>query len=355
MGVAASSLFQECERFFQQAEALAPVSSTLSLSECRDFLTQAASLLHVPGEEDLFTASESFLAEAERLMPPPSVPLEEYQDFLGMAEGRLLEHWRGQIDRLREADPRNRPDFQAVNLLEVFGISRQEAPHSRFLGWLLDPRGSHGLGTVFLNSFLELVQRAHGFEFEADVRDVRVELERGTDRGVPDITIIGSNFLCVVENKLLAAEGRDQTRRYADAAEEEACQRGIPSAHLLLVFLSPSGRRPKDSRFHALAYPPLLQLLEDILDRGTPPVVEMAIRQFVFNLRARVLHEYDHSTAALTHLAGYAEQGDQYLRGHWPEIGNLIEALREVNNMSGLRVSAMSLCCTLRSTISFVR
>jgi hypothetical protein len=341
-----------------------------SLSECRDFLTQAAILLHAPNE-DLFTTSMSFLAEAERLLKsdqpplpdecraflsqaesllapsppslaelkdffdevqrlliPPTVPLEQCQAFLETAEGHLLEHWHRQIELLQEADPRDRPDFQTVNLLEVFGISRKEETHSRFLGWLLDPQRSHGLGTAFLDSFLRLAQRTCGREFEADLSDVEVKLERGTGRGVPDITVIGPNFLCIVENKLLAAEGQDQTRRYADAAEEEACKGGILPAQLLLVFLSPRGRPPKDGRFHALAYPPLLQLLEDLLNRDVPPIVEMAIRQFVFNLRARVLDKYDRETAVLTHLTEYAEKGDPYLREYWSEIEDLIQTLR---------------------------
>lgn len=369
-------LLQECERFFRQAEAVMSFSPEPSLSECRDFLSQAATLFHTPNE-GIFIASVSFLAEAKRLLRPdrpplldecrafltqaesllapsppslaelrdffdeiqrllipPTISLEECQAFLETAEGHLLEHWRRQIELLREADPRNRPDFQTVNLLEVFGISRKEETHSRFLGWLLDPQGSHGLGTTLLDSFLRLAQRTCRCEFDADLSDVEVKLERGTDRGVPDITVIGPDFLCIVENKLLAAEGRDQTRRYADDAEEEA------STHLLLVFLSPMGRPPKDSRFHALAYPPLLQLLEDLLgSQHVSPAVEMAIRQFVFNLRTRILpdEEYDHAMAALTHLAGYAEKGDLYLREHWLEIERLIQTLQEVNNMSGFK------------------
>jgi hypothetical protein len=356
------------------------ISPGPSLSECRDFLTQAAVLLHAPNE-DLFIASVSFLAEAERLlksdqpplldecraflsqaesllapsMPllaelrdffdeaqrlliPPMVPFEECQAFLETAEGHLLEHWRIQIELMQEADPRDRPDFQTVNLLEVFGISRKEETHSRFLGWLLDPQRSHGLGTVFLDSFLRLAQRTCGREFEANLSDVKVKLERGTDRGVPDITVIGPDFLCIVENKLLAAEGHDQTRRYADAAEEEARKQGIPPAHLLLIFLSPRGRAPKDGRFHALDYPPLLQLLEDLLrSQHVSLIVEMAIRQFVFNLRARILNEYDRPMDALTHLAGYAENGDLYLKEHWQEIEDLTQTLQEGNNMPSFK------------------
>lgn len=293
-------------------------------------------MLRVPGE-DQYAAAVSFLAEAERLLGPPSPPpaLDEAQAFLAQAESDLLEHWHRRIDLLREADPRKRPDFQTVNLLHVFGIGRQEAPHSRFLGWLLDPQGSHGLGTAFLGAFLRLAQKTCECEFDADLSAAKIKLERGTDKGVLDITVIGPNFLCVVENKLLATEGLDQTQRYADFAEEEACRQEISPAHVLLVFLSPRGRRPRDARFHALAYPPLLRLLEELLSRDVSPIVEMAIRQFIFNLRDMVLHEYNLATDIINHLEGYSEKGDHYLSRHWRGIENLIQALQEVNGMPG--------------------
>jgi hypothetical protein len=308
----------------------------LSFAECQDFFTQAATLVCAP-DEDQYAATVSFLAEAEQLLGPPSpLPsLDEARSFLAQAETALFEHWRRRIDLLQEADPRKRPDFQTINLLDVFGIGRQEIPHSRFLAWLLDPRGNHGLGTAFLDAFLRLAQKACGCEFDADLGAVKVILERGTDKGVPDITVIGANFLCIVENKLLAAEGVDQTQRYADAAESEASQQDIPPDHLLLVFLSPRGSRPKDRRFHALAYPPLLQLLEDLLSRPVSPIVEMAIRQSIFNSRAGVLRQYKHAPAIMGHLEGYAERGDDYLSRHWREIDNLIRTLQEVNGMPG--------------------
>ena len=308
----------------------------LSFAECQDFLTQAATLLRAP-DEDQYAATVSFLVEAEQLLGPPSLlpSPDEAPAFLAQAETALFEHWRRRIDLLREADPRKRPDFQTINLLDVFGIGRQEVPHSRFLAWLLDPRGSHGLGAAFLDAFLRLVQQTCGREFDADLGAVKVSLERGTDGGVPDITVIGHNFLCFVENKILAAEGVDQTQRYADSAEKEANRRGIPSDHVLLVFLSPRGSRPKDRRFHALAYPLVLQLLEVLLGQPVPPIVEMAVGQFVFNMRARVLHEYDQATAIIRHLEGYTREGDIYLRRHWREIDNLIRTLQEVNGMPG--------------------
>lgn len=296
-------------------------------SECRDFLAQAEQLLRLD-QLTLLNECQAFLSQAESLVSLPTPSLTECQIFLEMAEKHFLEYWHRRINLLREADPRSHPDFQTVDLLEVFGISRQEAPHSRFLGWLLNPQESHGLGTAFLDSFLQLAQETCKQEFEIDLNDVKVELERGTDRGVPDITIIGSNFLCIVENKILAAEGQDQTQRYADDAEEERHQRGISPVYLLLVFLSPTGRQPKDRRFHALAYPQLLRLLESLLNKRVSPLVEIAIRQFAFNLRAKVLYEYNQAMTVVTHLTGYEERGDLYLKEYWREIESLIQDLR---------------------------
>jgi hypothetical protein len=320
------------------------MSSSLSAEECRSFLSQAHNLLDTR-EDDLLIAYSSLIEEAERLLDAESPSLlnecrsfisqaeeivastrlsaEECRTFLDRAERTVFEHWHGQIERLQVSDPRNHPDFQAINLLKIFGISRREAPHSRFLGWLLDPQGSHGLGTAFLESFLHTAQKVCGCDFESDLEDVQVELERSTDKGVPDITIIGSNFVCVVENKIRSAEGQDQTQRYANAGEEEVAQRGIPPAHLLLVFLSPTGRQPKDNRFHPLSYTPLLQVLQELLEQDVTTLVEIAIKQFVFNLRARVLHEYEQEAAIVRHLEGYEERGDTYLREYWREITKL--------------------------------
>lgn len=318
---------------------IAPTSSRVSVGECRDFLIRVEALLRM--EEDAARVAsdvsidgcQHFLNQAERLAPTPT-PLADCEAFLEEAEQRVSKHWSNQIDRLRDADPHDHPGFQAVNLLRVFGISRREGAHSRFLGWLLDPQESHDLGTGFLGPFLALAQRTCGREFEVLLKDVQIELEHSTDKGVPDITIVGSNFTCVVENKILAVEGQDQTQRYADAGEQEARERGIPTDHLLLLFLSPTGREPKDSRFHPLSYPAVLRLLQNVPTCDALPVVGIAIKQFVFNLQARVLHEYDHEMATLTHLKGYDAAGDRYLREYWREISGLARELREIDNMS---------------------
>ncbi len=60
------------------------------------------------------------------------------------------------------------PDFQRfeaelarVSAFHVLGIDRRELSHAALLGWLLNPRGHHGLGTVPLRSFLLLACGPH--------------------------------------------------------------------------------------------------------------------------------------------------------------------------------------------------
>ena len=52
------------------------------------------------------------------------------------------------------------------NMFEALGVVRQELRHSDFLAFLLDPRGSHGLGAAFARSLLQRIlphgHSAHG-------------------------------------------------------------------------------------------------------------------------------------------------------------------------------------------------
>lgn len=335
----ANNVLSKCKELFQQAGMLAPGATRVSFPECRDFLVRAGELVSAQRSaatrvgQGTVDECRHFLEQAEQLKPARA-GIADYKTFLAEAEQVALEYWKRQIEYLREADPRKDSHFETVNLLSVFGISRRESPHSRFLGWLLDPEGSHGLGTAILIPFLALAQTTRGYEFEIELREVTIELERSTDKGVPDITITGSNFMCVVENKILAAEGQDQTRRYADATEQEARERQIPADHVLLIFLSPEGREPRDSRFSPVSYGQVLRLLEATSTAVVSPLVATAIRQFVFNLRAVVLNQYDREMAILAHLKGYEATGDVYLREHSHEISELVLELEGVENMA---------------------
>lgn len=105
---------------------------------------------------------------------------------------------------------RNPSTFNPATLL-----LRREADLSRVIGWMLDPRGSHGEKEAFLSLFLEMVKLPD----IPNLRSARVRLEvpcfeGKTLLGRIDIEILHPSFLILIENKPTAGLGPDQLERY---------------------------------------------------------------------------------------------------------------------------------------------
>ena len=47
--------------------------------------------------------------------------------------------------------------IRQTDIFKILGVSRSEQCHSKFIAWLLDPNGSHGLGEFSLRRFLQLL------------------------------------------------------------------------------------------------------------------------------------------------------------------------------------------------------
>ena len=133
------------------------------------------------------------------------------------------------------------------NPFEVLGIQRRETLHSAFLAWLLDPRGSHGVGDHFLRRFL-LAVVAKGYDDRlTDLTPLAVDnwsldaVRTITESDNIDILIVSEDdqFACIIENKIGAAEHDDQLTRYYDTTREQ-----LPDFSIVPIFLTPDGRDP---------------------------------------------------------------------------------------------------------------
>jgi len=109
------------------------------------------------------------------------------------------------------------------NIFKVLGLSTSEVRlHSAFLAELLNPKGEHGLGSKFLEAFVDdIVSDENKFPFECESAKVYVELDIGpirndeTDGGRIDIYIQDANKqTIVVENKIYAGDQFKQMLRY---------------------------------------------------------------------------------------------------------------------------------------------
>jgi hypothetical protein len=118
------------------------------------------------------------------------------------------------------------PTGQQFNLFNVIGSC--EETHSRLLAELLNPKGSHGQGAVFLEHFIKVVKSGKSVEI-TDYGNVKVEREvcipsvTDGDGGRIDILIReGNDPRIIIENKIYADEQKYQLNRYEDFARDAA-------------------------------------------------------------------------------------------------------------------------------------
>ena len=202
----------------------------------------------------------------------------------------------GDLERLEDL-------LAEFNLFDVLKIERREAQHSALLGWLLDPRGSHGLRDYFLRKFLSQVA-AEAYEREiTDITPLDVDrwnldnIEVVTERHNIDILLIGESdgFVCLVENKIGAGEHSNQLTRYFEIVESEY-EGLVPFP----IFLTPDGREPESEddagRYVPFDYGRVAGLIERTLrTRGSTISSSVAgfLEQYARTLRRHVLASTD--------------------------------------------------------------
>jgi PD-(D/E)XK nuclease superfamily/Domain of unknown function (DUF3387) len=108
------------------------------------------------------------------------------------------------------------------NVFEAIGFIGQEVTHSRFLAFLLDPGQNHGLGDLFLRSFLlkcsestdwDLQPQANG---DGRLRQTTVHTEVYTGDGKIDILVLNESegWAVIIENKIWTTEHSNQLEKY---------------------------------------------------------------------------------------------------------------------------------------------
>ena len=164
-------------------------------------------------------------------------------------EGRRLTQVHRLLDRtteLRRNQARKRREH-AADFDFFTSITRwhDETAHSRFLAALLNPRGEHGQGSLFLELFLRQIGVVRSAEFvPAAGFEVTVEhhIPRGsggvTQDRYADILIQGPDCVVMIENKIRAGEGDGQLPDYGRWLATRGRERQV------LVFLTPEGRSP---------------------------------------------------------------------------------------------------------------
>ena len=155
-----------------------------------------------------------------------------------------------------------------VPVLSVCGRGTAEIRFTQLLAWFLDHRNPHGLGGLLAHALFEEMFRGESVALDSCTTETEVFV--GTTsraKGVRkenwvDIHLQFGKRHVYIEQKIGSAEGRGQLTNYADCLAPV-----VDLKRDRLVYLTPEGKEPSDSRWIPLSYRELFGRLALVLDR----------------------------------------------------------------------------------------
>ncbi|WP_427144048.1 PD-(D/E)XK nuclease family protein [Pseudomonas nitroreducens] len=121
-------------------------------------------------------------------------------------------------DWVRQDAARRTASGEDFNLYRIARIERAEVnTHSAMIAELLNPKGTHGVGPLFLQLMLSQMDISHGCSLSE--ASVRKEQSFPYGHGRVDIAIHLRNHLILIENKIGAQDRDEQLKRYAEIGE----------------------------------------------------------------------------------------------------------------------------------------
>lgn len=153
--------------------------------------------------------------------------------------------------------------LSVFNPFDVLGLETYELRHTKTLAWLLDPKGSHDLGTAFLRRFLDGLPNDLNKDLLANLDAARVFSELGvnenklrlgdaasaettkstrkeSNKRIDVYAQIDSAFFLAIEAKIGAEEHGKQLEEYRTAVQAQAAGRARP----ILLYLTLDNAKP---------------------------------------------------------------------------------------------------------------
>ena len=204
-----------------------------------------------------------------------------YNDFpLKKPETRLTRHeldlYYAVIEVKIERDRLALAEFNPnLNVWEAVNLARSELKHCSFLRWLLDPRGSHYQGDLFLKRFIE---RYLSKEIPIDeLSSCKVKSEDSDIvAGRVDISITGRSrsFIIVIEAKIDAVESAAQLKGYRKRYENIFKK-------VVIVFLTKDGREPTTGNADlCVAWKDIGEICKEFVKECKNPWLAELVRQY---------------------------------------------------------------------------
>jgi hypothetical protein len=213
--------------------------------------------------------------------------------------------------------------YTSKSIAEIYGTSRKELMHSRFIAWLLNDEETHGLGHFPLHKFLETLVIASLPNHQINKRELFDAIITGEirfsntktaiERSIPGVgrldIFIETNIKysgkerklqLVIENKVLSKEHSDQTTSYYSYFQENFTD----DTDVLFVYLTAlSGVKLNElqeqqmvecgcKEFIQINYQYLVDyLIEPMLSKELPQKVNLIIRDYLQTLSQPALSD----------------------------------------------------------------
>jgi hypothetical protein len=215
------------------------------------------------------------------------------------------------------------------NLFEAVGGVRAELRHSNFLGFILSPNRSHGLGSVVLERTLRAVLEQMSPP-DRPVRTLELALNdldnavvhRERDNIDLLIEVPSLNLVVMIENKVGSAAGDGQLARYKELVEHR-----FPAQRRLFVFLTPDGVDPDCDGYVPFSYRRLAQVFVAVTeDEAVPAGPKLILTHYVEMLRRHVVPDDDLRELALRLYERHREAFDFVFEVR-PQPAGVLEAL----------------------------
>lgn len=193
------------------------------------------------------------------------------------------------ITHQRELEEIRGEKFNVFSILSM--ETKEDATHSAFIGELLDPKGSHMMGAVFLEQFLKAIQ--HEANINASSATVirefyigKVDFEQRTGGRIDILIKDNSGQTISIENKIYAGDQRFQVERYVNYNKSKN-----KVYYLTLTGDEPSeiskGDLSSKTDFKCLSYSnDIIDWLEVCqMQAVSKPVIRESIRQYILLLK----------------------------------------------------------------------
>jgi len=219
---------------------------------------------------------------------------------------------------------------EKFNVFSIMGMESDEVrTHSAILGELLNPKGSHSLGTKPLELFMnQILQEKDFLTFDHKSLTCQKEIYIGkinedkSEGGRVDLIISDkSGYKIVIENKIYAPEQKNQLSRY---------YLKHPDAKILYLTLDGSDSKEKiDFNYHRISYE------KDILEW-----IEVCAKEaFEKPMVREVLNQYAYLIRRLTNKSTNVEMSKEIVQ---VIKDNYKESLEIHNNLQDARISLVS-------------